>query len=259
MSAAPLDVTLVRPSESLLESYRSLLDELRAAGDPVWPTRLPADDEGDADFVARLIRASEPTQPLPSSVWWGVAEGEVVGVIVVRHHLTPALTRYGGHVSYEVRPSARRRGVGTAMLAAALRTEPARLVGTLRITCAPDNTGSRRIIEACGGVRLDTLYVEAIHRPTCRYDLPCPARPRPASRCASCASHPRRGDVGARCRTGFRPASPYSHGTRTSRNASCAARGARRRHPRREGPPADLPLAARPTTPFAAHGPLPRR
>src|SRR4051794_35925869 len=62
-----------------------------------------------------------------------------------------------GHIGYDVRPSARRKGHATAMLAAA-RPWVARLglTGAL-ITCDTDNLPSRRVIEANGGVLLDHL------------------------------------------------------------------------------------------------------
>lgn len=57
----------------------------------------------------------------------------------------------GGHIGYDVRPTARRRGHATAMLRAALPI--ARRIGieTVLVTCDLTNTASRKVIESCGG------------------------------------------------------------------------------------------------------------
>jgi len=69
----------------------------------------------------------------------------------LRHQLTPALEHEGGHIGYDIRPSARRRGFGTLILA--LTLERARILGLARalLTCDTDNTASARIIERNGG------------------------------------------------------------------------------------------------------------
>ncbi len=171
--APPTPIRLAPPSADLVPSYLAFLDALRAHGDTVWPGRLPHPDEPVDAFVARLRdQAHHPAEGMvPHTVWWGVDGADVVGVIVLRHQLTPALARYGGHVSYEVHPGHRRRGVGTALLATLLDTPEAQAIDPLRITCAPDNTGSRRVVEANGGRLLAIERNEQVQRDTCIYDL----------------------------------------------------------------------------------------
>jgi predicted acetyltransferase len=84
-----------------------------------------------------------------------VADGEVVGRISLRHVLTPWLLEVGGHVGYAVRPSARRRGHATRALALVLPLAAARGIDPVLVTCDADNVGSRRVIEANGGVLED--------------------------------------------------------------------------------------------------------
>ena len=98
---------------------------------------------------------------MPSThLWW--VEGDVfLGRVHVRHRLTPFLRETGGHLGYHVVPPARRRGHATAMLAAALPVAAALGLECLLLTCDADNTASRRVIEANGGLlqsqRGDTL------------------------------------------------------------------------------------------------------
>ena len=99
--------------------------------------------------------APRPAWMVPSTTLWWVDGTEYLGRISIRHRLTPTLLEWGGHIGYDVRPSARRRGHATAMLAAA-RPVAARLgIDPALVTCDPDNAGSRKVIEANGGVLED--------------------------------------------------------------------------------------------------------
>ena len=77
---------------------------------------------------------------------------EFLGRIALRHRLNEYLRTLGGHIGYDVRPSARRRGHATAMLAAAVPRAHAMGIDPVLVTCDVDNVASRRVIEANGGV-----------------------------------------------------------------------------------------------------------
>ena len=61
----------------------------------------------------------------------------------------------GGHIGYDVRPSARRRGHATAMLRGALIVARGLGIESALVTCSVDNVGSRTVIERNGGVLED--------------------------------------------------------------------------------------------------------
>jgi predicted acetyltransferase len=95
-------------------------------------------------------------------------DGEVVGRVSVRHELTPSLLEVGGHVGYAVGPRFRRRGHATEILRQSLARLRDLGVELVLVTCDDDNTGSARVIEACGGVLEDVRTVEG-HLPKRRY------------------------------------------------------------------------------------------
>jgi predicted acetyltransferase len=89
---------------------------------------------------------------VPQTTLWWVSGSEYLGRISIRHRLTARLTEIGGHIGYDIRPSARKLGHATAMLAAALPVARALGIDPALLTCDEDNVASRKVIEANGGV-----------------------------------------------------------------------------------------------------------
>lgn len=89
---------------------------------------------------------------VPTSVFWYVSGRSYLGELVIRHWLTPALFRSGGHIGFGISALWRRQGHARHMLAAGLGE--CRRVGLtdVLLTCALGNEGSRRVILANGGV-----------------------------------------------------------------------------------------------------------
>jgi len=146
---------LVLPSVEFRQSYLEAAREFPPDEDTLVYEREHA--ERDFDDYVRLVRSWARGAELPhgwvaSSSYWLVEDGEYIGSINIRHELTDWLRRFGGHIGYAIRPNRRRMGYGTLMCKLAL--EEARTIGLDRvlITCDADNPGSRKIIEANGGV-----------------------------------------------------------------------------------------------------------
>ncbi len=123
---------------------------------------LAATASGEAfeAFVAgiRANRREETPRPpgfVPDTELWWVEGDAFLGRIGVRHRLTPTLLEVGGHIGYDVRPSARRRGHATEMLRQALVVAWELGIDPALVTCDVDNAGSRTVIERNGGVLED--------------------------------------------------------------------------------------------------------
>lgn len=96
-----------------------------------------------------------PDGRVPQTTLWWVSGNEYLGRISIRHRLTASLREIGGHIGYDIRPSARQRGHATAMLAAALPVARSLGIDQAMLTCDQDNLASRKVIEANGGVLED--------------------------------------------------------------------------------------------------------
>lgn len=102
-----------------------------------------------------LEESPRPDGHVPATTLWWASGNEYLGRIAIRHRLTPWLRDIGGHIGYDIRPSARRRGHATAMLAAALPTARGLGIDPALVTCDEDNIASRKVIEANGGALED--------------------------------------------------------------------------------------------------------
>ena len=102
-----------------------------------------------------LEDAPRPPNHVPATTLWWVSGDEYLGRIALRHRLTPWLLEAGGHIGYDVRPTARRRGHATAMLAAMLPVARGLGIESALVTCDTDNVASRKVIETNGGVYED--------------------------------------------------------------------------------------------------------
>ncbi len=143
---------LVEPAEQWRAAFLDMASECSAAGDHRYDLVLH-------DFGAYLRRIAEgrrtedlPPGRVPGTEFWLEEAGRIVACVRLRFWLTPELEREGGHVGYDVRPSMRRRGYGTAVLRLALPLVRQHGIQRVCITCDADNIGSRKIIERNGGV-----------------------------------------------------------------------------------------------------------
>jgi predicted acetyltransferase len=166
---------LIPPTSAVRQSFLAAMVEYRAEGrgrpgdtsnighdmrtfGSVWS--VPAEFER---FVAK-VRAQaledtpRPTSYVPTTTLWWVAGVEYLGRLTIRQRLPPgSIGERNGHIGYDVRPSARRRGNATAMLAASLPIAAGLGLKEALLTCDVHNIASRRTIERNGGVPADPV------------------------------------------------------------------------------------------------------
>lgn len=157
---------LVKPVVTFRAAMLSMIDEYKAAGEDLYQGVV---DLAWRDFSAYVRQLEEMDQGIgllpgwvPQTTYWMVRDNTfIIGTTRLRHHLTAALRREGGHIGYTIRPSERGKGYGTRQLA--LTLQKAREFGLKRVlvTCDLDNVASARVIEKNGGA-LSSRGISAI-------------------------------------------------------------------------------------------------
>ena len=167
-------LTLTKLTPEWIPAYLAMLEDFLAAGEERYRTHLEKIQQNAAAYIQKMKEVEQGIDLeegfVPQTSFWLVRDGSTfVGESRLRHWLTPALEQHGGHIGYAIRPSERKQGYGTCILA--LTLEEARRIGLKRVlvTCDTDNIASARIIEKNGGVLDNRLISEQSGRMISRY------------------------------------------------------------------------------------------
>ena len=138
------------------EAFVDAVSEFLAV-EPSWPFAFRFDLDDDFDEYVRMLEAWSkgeqlPESHVPSSYLVGLVERKIVGRVSLRHELSDALRRIGGHIGYGVVPSERGKGYATEMLRQTLPLARGLGISRAMLTCDDGNHASIRVIERCGGV-----------------------------------------------------------------------------------------------------------
>ena len=84
----------------------------------------------------------------------------MVGAVNIRHYLNEALLLNGGHIGDGVRPSERRKGIATAMIALALQECKKLGIEKVLMVCDKENIASAKSILKNGGVLENEIVID---------------------------------------------------------------------------------------------------
>lgn len=162
-----------------------MMEEWLATGEKIVPYAIRRMDVHDFDaYCAGLEQKTPPPGYVEDSTFFCLEEesGQIVGAVNIRHRLNDSLLLNGGHIGDGARPSRRREGIGTRLVAFAL--EECRKLGIDRalMVCDKENVASRRTIEKNGGVLENEVVVDGVVEQ--RYWLCTSARPACAAGCS---------------------------------------------------------------------------
>lgn len=142
-----------------------MMEEWYASGEKIIPYAIRRLDYRDFEYyLANLEQKEASAELVPDSTFFCLDEEQdlFVGAVNIRHYLNESLLLDGGHIGDGVRPSQRRKGVATKMIALAL--EECRKLGVERVlmVCDKDNIGSARSIQHNGGVLENEIAVDGV-------------------------------------------------------------------------------------------------
>ena len=157
----------VEPSGTYAEeimAYRREMLEANSRFDGCYSLRR---DETATDFIEHCRNWSNPKTPANRQGAKGnvilairKSDGKMVGCFQAHHILSERMAKYTGYAGYSVRPSERRKGYATQMLAKAKEFLASFGFKEIYVACLPENEGSRKTILANGGEYVKTVYLE---------------------------------------------------------------------------------------------------
>ena len=155
---------LTKPTIELKMEYLSFYNEWVASGENMIPWVIEKDPSNFKGFVKYLID-NENGVNLPkgwvsdSTYWLLNEERRLIGAVNIRHQLTDLLLKRGGHIGYGIRPSDRRKGYATKLLALSIDKAKELGIRKILVVCDKDNIGSLKTIIKNNGFP-DTDFIE---------------------------------------------------------------------------------------------------
>ena len=147
----------------LLDEWRTYNENTPSANHSPWA--IFRNDHKNFDYyIANLETKEEKDGLVPDSTFfcYDIDRDIYVGAVNIRHYLNDSLLFTGGHIGDGIRPSERRKGYGTAMLALAL--DECKKLGITKVlmTCDKDNIGSAKAIQKNGGVKENEVEEDGV-------------------------------------------------------------------------------------------------
>ena len=160
-----MNLRLVKASEEYRSQISNMMEEWNSLGEKIVPYAIRRLDYRDFEnYCNSLDRKGDGSGKVPSSTFFCLDEDRniMVGAVNIRHYLNESLLLNGGHIGDGVRPSERRKGIATKMIALAL--DECRKLGIEKVlmVCDKDNIGSAKSIINNGGVLENEVEVDGV-------------------------------------------------------------------------------------------------
>ena len=155
-----MNIELVRLTseykEQLFEMLTEWKNDIIVNHTDMSPWKIWANDFHDFEYYLENLDTKEETKNgwVPDTTLFCLDKDRhiFVGTVNIRHYLNDALLKTGGHIGDGIRPSERRKGYATAMIALALDECKKLGINRVLICCDKDNIGSAKSIINNGGV-----------------------------------------------------------------------------------------------------------
>lgn len=160
-----MKLRLVKASAKYRIQITDMLNEWHSTGEKIIPYSIRRLDYHDFEFYCANLDITDPQDGLvPDSTFFCLDEerDRIVGAVNIRHYLNDALLLNGGHIGDGVRPSERRKGIATKMIALALDECKKLNIDRVLMVCDKANVGSAKSIQNNGGVLENEIIVDGI-------------------------------------------------------------------------------------------------
>ncbi len=161
-----MGLKLVKYNKISESEYLDYINEWELSGERIVPWAAGRETENFQNLLNKWA-ANETDEAykkglVPSTLYFLVHKKRILGAIHFRHELNDDMLLNGGHIGYGIRPSERRKGYATNMLAMLLDDIRSKGYKKVLITCDDENIGSVKTIENANGVLHDKTEFEGV-------------------------------------------------------------------------------------------------
>lgn len=162
-------ITLVLPDTKYKKSYISAVREFQEEDNPnasnyrdLVVEELQKDFESYVERLQNRSKGIDLPEGFVSATEYWIIDGDkhYQGRLEIRHRLTEYLEKFAGHIGYNIRPSARRKGYASQALTLGLQKAKELGLTKVLITCNDDNIASIKVIEKHGAVLENKLRTD---------------------------------------------------------------------------------------------------
>ncbi|MEI6858057.1 GNAT family N-acetyltransferase [Psychrilyobacter sp.] len=142
-----MGIKLILPIKKLEKQFKEMILDYREDNDLLYYSYVDATNNFD-NYLRRLeklrVGINLPKGDVATTEYWLVdtKEKEIKGMIKIRHESIPI----HGNISYDIPPKKRFLGYGTKILQLGIKKAKELGVEKIKVSCASDNEGSRKII-----------------------------------------------------------------------------------------------------------------
>ena len=163
-----MNVELIKLTHEYKEQLIDMLEEWKndiiVNHTDISPYKIWVNDFHDFDYYINNLDTKEDNENgwVPDTTLFCLDKDRniLVGAVNIRHYLNDALLKTGGHIGDGVRPSERRKGYATAMIALALDECKKLGIDKVLICCNKENIGSAKSIINNGGILENEIEVD---------------------------------------------------------------------------------------------------
>lgn len=160
-----MKLRLVKASNQYRAQITDMLDEWNATGEKIIPYAIRRVDYHNFAYYCDNLEVKDTRGGLvPDSTFFCFDEERnmIVGAVNIRHYLNDLLLLNGGHIGDGVRPSERRKGIATKMIALALAECRKLGIKKVLMVCDKENMGSAKSIQNNGGILENEIEVDGV-------------------------------------------------------------------------------------------------
>lgn len=146
---------LVKLEKKYIFQLNEMMDEWTNANEEMIPWSIGKCDYHDIDnYMDNLEIQEDNGGYVPDSTFFCLdTERDIfVGAVNIRHYLNEKLIVAGGHIGDGIRPSERRKGLGTKMVSLAIEECDKLGIKNILMCCNKDNVASAKTIIRNGGI-----------------------------------------------------------------------------------------------------------